>query len=674
MRIVPLYYGLGVVTMCLMNVYECVNSCSMNDIRMDTELEFALCIIESVKEAIFMDGFAKELMWVSEAGKIEVPFFQRPYVWDEENFESLIESFLDSPGNTMPFFGSIILKELQENGQSFDPKQYLVIDGQQRITTFNILVRVLLDIHYSVGLGITSRDEVKMLDFIYRTDSDEEGNESYSLKLWPSNADKARFDMIMNPQIDRKAVISLLADAPLDEAYKFFYNYFVDIENKDIPKAICKKLTNINCKSLIFIILGQKDDEQKIFDSVNSMGKSLSNSDIIKNYLYQKMKEKAGSDQVKIDNVMKHYRETWDSVFYKNEATKAFWYSQITVGRFLTDHLETYLKDFAIIKGIYTAKKTTGVFGLCKAYKEYIDRLCDKPDSLKCIMSFASEIKEYAQVYYDYKTEYRDVDCFKWSDYRTRLLLILDQLDTSTFNPYILKLLKENPDDIERKFFNLEKFLLMRFIYEGTAKNYNQCCEGLLNASDDLQYYDGYMKESPVDNSSYTTKFRKLTNDQGKLFMFLLEMLKRDGEEDQYSDLLKIKTYELEHVMPQKWASNLAWQTVDSYDENGEKIDKNDAEKFVENRDSAVKSIGNFALLRSKLNKSISNADFYTKVNGKIEKSGAKKDGMKKYAAAMFYTKAIIDLCDEGKSWDERQIYSNEKSYFDLLNGFYNFC
>lgn len=89
-----------------------------------------------------MDGHAKELMWLTETTKIEVPFFQRPYVWGDDDFEALIESFLDAPDNTMPFFGSVILKKVGDE----DEINYLIIDGQQRITTFNVLIRVLLDL------------------------------------------------------------------------------------------------------------------------------------------------------------------------------------------------------------------------------------------------------------------------------------------------------------------------------------------------------------------------------------------------------------------------------------------------------------------------------------------------------------------------------------------------
>lgn len=52
---------------------------------------------------------------------------------------------------------------------------------------------------------------------------------------------------------------------------------------------MCKSAFDMFKIIMIFITLDDKDDEQKIFDSVNSLGKALSNSDIIKNYIFQKM-------------------------------------------------------------------------------------------------------------------------------------------------------------------------------------------------------------------------------------------------------------------------------------------------------------------------------------------------------------------------------------------------
>lgn len=601
-----------------------------------------------------MDGEGSELLkWITKAKKMEVPFFQRPYVWENKNFEDLIDSFNDTPDNYMPFFGSVIMKEIGTD-------EYLVIDGQQRITTFNVLIRVLLDLECNKTITLSPTTLTDLRNSLYDIEVDDADCEFFRLRLEPSNTDKDSFCKIMDPGVARPLDLDLLEDNPIENAYKFFYKFFLK-EGAAVAKKFALKLNSRN-NCLLFIVLDNKDDEQKIFDSVNSLGTALSSSDIIKNYVFQKMKEYANKNEHKIDNIIMLYNKYWDSIFYANDR-KTFWYNKFTIGRISTDHLECFLKDFAIIKKFYAAKKTTGLYGLCDAYKAYIDLL--NYDSL---VAFVKEINEYANVYYDYKTDYLNNTNFTWGDYKNRILLILEKLETSTFNPYLLKLFKENPSDLERKIYNFERFFLKRFFYEGTTKNYNQCCEGLVSALDDEVFFDDYLKESPVPNKSYKDKFRKFTNTQGLLVMFLIEMQNRDGKEDSYSDGLNIKAYTLEHVMPQKWAEH--WMNVDSYSENGDLIDRNDAQLFIDNRNNAVKSLGNFALLTSKLNSAVSNDSFDVKINGNGKKKG---EGMKHFAAALSTTKKIIEIYDNTHKWDERNIYANEKEYFEQLNKFYKF-
>lgn len=605
-----------------------------------------------------MDGSGDNFLWLKRAKCIEVPFFQRPYVWDEEQFESLVDSFMDAPGNTMPFFGSLILKDISK-----DEKHYLIIDGQQRVTTFNVLIRVLLDLYNVNTFKLALTLMTDLIGCIYNVEYDGEGEEVFSCKLKPSNSDYEPFHAVMDPNAKRPLDITSLGNSPIEQAYKYFYELLSDSENDGMAKQFCLKLHNDN-NSLIYIVLDDKDDEQKIFDSVNSLGKSLSNSDIIKNYIFQKMKELSGKDAVKEKQVVDLYYKYWDSVFYANDR-KEFWYKEFTLGRVKTDNLECFLKDLAIIKKVYTAKKTTGTYGLCNAYKGYIDSL-----DINQIIVLVKEIKEYAEIYFEYKTEYQSTANFVWGDYKNRLLLIMDKLETSTFNPYILKLLRDNPIDLENRFFNLEKFFLTRFIYGGTTKNYNQCCEGLIVAEDDAAYYANYLLESPVENESYTVKFRRLTNGQGKLFLFLIEMLSRNGEESKYSDTLNYKSFELEHVMPQKWNENNVWLSLEAYDEDGKLVDKNDNTLYPASRNKAVKSIGNFTLLSSALNKTVSNSAFEIKIKGNGKKNG---DGIEKYAAALSTAHIVIDAYKNGGIWDERNIYQNEKYYFELLNKVYSF-
>lgn len=602
-----------------------------------------------------MNGNGIALKSLLQSNTLEVPFFQRPYVWEEEHFEALIDSFEDSPEGVMPFFGSVILKEF--NGP--DSGQYLVIDGQQRCTTFCVLIRAILDVCDSTN-QLSANQITRLIDCVYKVSENTEGDEIYTPKLIPSNPDKKTFDSVMKVGEDRSGLCFLESNEAIIKAYQYFYNYFS--LNVNQIKPFYMRLTAEN-NSIIKITLSSTDDEQKIFDSVNSMGKSLSNADIIKNYVFQKLRENAKNDDVKKNQVTDLYNEYWDSVFYADEK-KDFWYRELTVGRIKTDNLESFLKDFAIVKKIYFAKKTTGTYGLCNAYKAYINTLSDNE-----LKAFVKEIHSYAVVFYSYKKEYEELNEFVWDDYKNRLLLILDNLDTTTFNPYVLMVLKECPDEAEKRFLNLERFILQRFIFDGTTKNYNQCCEKLMQVEDDKKYLIEYMNDSPTLNDSYKNRFRQFTNGQARLLLFLMEMLIRRGSEEMYSDGLRINTFSLEHIMPQKWQSS--WYGVDSFDEDGNVVDRNNVEVFIQGRNKAVRSLGNMTLLTSKLNTSISNSDFETKINGKT--IGKNPGGIKKYASSLETTKSIVEAYENGIMWDERQIYLYEKKYFDLLNEFYEF-
>lgn len=140
-----------------------------------------------------MDGAGKTLFWFSEEDLIiEVPFFQRPYVWDEENWQSLKESIESADDKRLPFIGSFIL---QEKGN----KTYWVIDGQQRITTLSIFIKAFLD---STKFQILPLVRTKLEGMIYRQELIDGDTVNYTSRLIPSNADREPFEKVMSIELD----------------------------------------------------------------------------------------------------------------------------------------------------------------------------------------------------------------------------------------------------------------------------------------------------------------------------------------------------------------------------------------------------------------------------------------------------------------------------------------
>ena len=86
-----------------------------------------------------MKAEAMSLTFLGNEGLVRIPFFQRGYVWNIENWDDILTDLLDF--NKSHFLGSLILKQLEK--QTGKPKEVLVIDGQQRLTTLSVLVRTL---------------------------------------------------------------------------------------------------------------------------------------------------------------------------------------------------------------------------------------------------------------------------------------------------------------------------------------------------------------------------------------------------------------------------------------------------------------------------------------------------------------------------------------------------
>ena len=104
-----------------------------------------------------MKASETEFGFMSASMSIEIPYFQRGYVWNEENWEELLENLLDDKQSH--FLGSIILKQLE--CVSGNIPRWSVVDGQQRLTTLSILLRACYD---SLPVNTISADDKKLID------------------------------------------------------------------------------------------------------------------------------------------------------------------------------------------------------------------------------------------------------------------------------------------------------------------------------------------------------------------------------------------------------------------------------------------------------------------------------------------------------------------------------
>ena len=603
-----------------------------------------------------MNSTAITLHWFySDKISLMVPFFQRPYVWDQEDWEELINSINSSPDATMPFLGSLIL---QKNNHD---SKLVIIDGQQRITTLSVLIKALID-------NVVNKELAQLLfqfqSLIYEI-SIVDLNPKFRNRLTPSSIDGSQFELVMKTDFDSTKPFP--ETGKIVEAYLFFSKLFKANTPQQNREFASKILTND--KFLITVLLEETEDEQMIFDSVNSLGRDLTNTDIIKNYLFQKLRSLSGTDAQSVSLINDIHKKYWEKKFYSEER-RNFWEREKILGRIKSNYLESFLKDFASIKKIYTPSETGGIIGLSKAYKNYINTI----NNFEKLKEFIIEISDYSDSFYKYTSEYESTSSFIIEDILNTTLLILDKTETTTFNPYIMKLVKENPVDKNNKLFELQRFLVQRLIYKAKTKNYNKVCMNILEEDRDVgKYLRFYNDNEPMGLNEYPSGLNRINNKPATLILFLVELIHRKGEEDRYSDSL-FYNKSLEHIMPKEWQKH--WSNVQCYSEEIkiEKIPRvynglvTDRAEVIETRKNAIQSIGNMTLLNGALNSSISNNDFETKVDG-----DSKKAGIRKYGSSLSITQDIIQYYDDNKTWDERAISFRNLKIFNDLNKYYNF-
>jgi len=209
-----------------------------------------------------MKAEEKGLGFLTMEGKVKIPFFQRTYVWDKNNWEDLIEEFLDED-KTNNFLGAIILKQLPQ--VSGKPKELEVIDGQQRLSTISILLRAIYD-SFPKDIKQNVRDAIFKILFYKRDYTSPDYDE---IRIEHSLADYESYrKVIKEPETINLSQINERSHRIL-RCYKFFREIFENMSEED-KKKLLNKILDPDNEMLVVIDLEERDDEQSIFDTLNT--------------------------------------------------------------------------------------------------------------------------------------------------------------------------------------------------------------------------------------------------------------------------------------------------------------------------------------------------------------------------------------------------------------------
>lgn len=513
---------------------------------------------------------------------LEVPFYQRAYVWNEEQWERLLEDLKYVTSTRKQYFmGSIILKSgrILNTWERYSECK-VIIDGQQRLTTLLIFMKVLC----------LKNNENRLFerDFILE-------DESVALRHGQNDIDS--FKKVVEAQssdpIDNREPKSQIIEA---------FNYFCEnIDASQFDRTIIRQNVQFVC-----IDLAEDEDEQQVFDTINSLGVRLTTAELLKNYFFNR-------------NNVSEYKEKWAGVFEKDDDAKTFWDTEIESGRirrsmidiFFDSYFQIFVQDSTF--GVSTEDKLmyARVDHLSKSYQHFINKYCNSDKNV-----ILSKLKEYADCF----REIFDPSCCQRALPATygieRLNVIIFGLKNATMIPYVLFLAKRvtSQNDFNQLCRVLESYVMRRMVVHATTKNYNnlytslilnQVCDAdtlskrLLEAEDSTSYVPS---DADLENGFY---FSKLYNLQTRGILYLIESGIRPA--NSATILLGFDGYSLEHLIPKKWRNN--WEPLQT-------------EELAKERDSKLLTLGNLAIITQSLNASIRDANWATKKTGKKNKLG----------------------------------------------------
>lgn len=571
--------------------------------------------------------------------KLVVPFFQRRYVWKEENWEELL-SAIEGNREVQVFLGSIIIKW----GENREPSEAAIVDGQQRLTTLSLLTKAIYD-EFNDTMRGNVKDTIQNVLFYKRNTTDAPIDSE--IKITHSRVDRDAFSEIIRkgvfenkrPRADEVSCIGQIG------ACYHFYRKILHERHQDELKNIFDIMYSDNNKILVRIELTEYDvNEQSIFDTINRAGARLSTADIIKNNLFQGFLESCGSDSDKIQEVNQIYDEKWDRFFY-SEKEKNEWDEERRFGNVGRNNLEFLLYCVASIKW---AKADTRDFSgkLETVYTRETGNY-----KFSDYKELVNEIYEYAGIFSRYITgmqrkmsdkEEAANTYFSWRQDVKRLLLILEEFGIQMFYPFVLKMIKEADENFKDKRLiaqsrALESFIIRRRIMGTSVSDYTAKCNLILNQGVEQLFATAGEKEINISDTEIRSQLTKMKSDTAKMILFLIEISRRTKNSDE--DALTY-TYTLEHIMPKKWQEN--WSVPES---------------DAENRQKHIDDLGNLTLLRNSLNCAVKNSDFKTKIEG-IPGTGRQKakEGYQGNVS-LNITEEIVRQYDQGrKEWNEDRI------------------
>jgi hypothetical protein len=533
--------------------------------------------------------------------RLVVPLFQRPYVWNQERqWEPLwndvvrvAERRLKNPRDRQQphFLGAVVLQQSQNPVGLM--QQRTIIDGQQRLTT----LQLLMDSLHAQLLLVGAVPSAKRIEPLVENAEPFRGNPEDRFKVWPTNRDRAAFNAVMGADGNEPSAIAKFEDERIAGAYKFFSEQakqWLHAGSEELTKR-AEAIESVvrEYLQMVVIDLTAEENAQEIFETLNARGAQLTAADLIKNFVFQRLLE-SGTD------VEEAYEEWW------KEFESGFWEKEISVGRMLYARSSIFLNHWLIAR---TGQEVVAreVFDRFKLFADFEAGL-----PMTAMLQHIHRASRVYRGFVDASTQTSGpVDRLALFAYRTGVLeseavkplvlFLLDPEETAIPETQLLKAL-----DV------LESWMVRRMLVRATTKSYTTIFAEIIkqiryadrvDAGDIIESFLAGQKSDSAywpDDAEIKHEMKALPAyrvlGRGRLRM-VLEAVEdhhrgwRDGKRGLGGERVARGGLAIEHIMPQKWATY--WPLA--------------ADETEEGRDRLIHTLGNLTLLTQKLNTKVSN-------------------------------------------------------------------
>ena len=529
----------------------------------------------------------------------EIPLFQRPYVWDQtENWAPLwrdvvaaardVETESESGSGVLSdstyFLGAVVIHQRPMRAKRLDASH--IIDGQQRMTTLQVLIAALRAV--AASRNDNTANKFKALTENSADVVDEEFPQD-KYKVWPLPQDRdSYFWAVREPGDDSPPPD---ADHRLIRARQWFEEQITTW--LDEPAASPSRLQYmhgalVHKVQIVKITLGSSDHPQVIFEALNHRGVRLAAADLVKNRLFYAVEEQG--DGALAESLLLNSWLVLDSKEWRREVTTG------RIKRALVDLLFSYWLSVKIEDEVV-------VDSLFSEFSRWLE------GTEEAAADIIREMRAYADVYALLMEE-------PVTTATGRLVATMRATNTNTPWPVLLALHSKSGvplDQLELAASSSDSYMMRRGVADLTPKDYNRIFVGVLKM---VIKADPSSAGTAVATSlgAHTAESRLWpSNEEFK------EALERPGLYDRMyrarlrSMLVAIENHlsspmdvggslrdpndanlNIEHVMPQKWAE--FWPLAPG---------ATDVE--VEHRESSIHRLGNLTLATTKLNPSMSN-------------------------------------------------------------------